>query len=60
VANAKPDIILLDLLMPKLDGFEFLSILRARPDGSEIAIVVLTAKDLPSRSDRTALRALCQ
>ncbi len=46
VAKAKPDIILLDLLMPKMDGFEFLAALRARPDGSEIPIVVLTAKDL--------------
>ncbi len=53
VAKAKPDIILLDLLMPKMDGFEFLAALRAR-DGSEIPIVVLTAKDL-SDSERERL-----
>ena len=54
VAKAKPDIILLDLLMPKMDGFEFLAALRATPDGSEIPIVVLTAKDL-SDSERERL-----
>ena len=46
VAKARPDIILLDLMMPHMDGFEFLAALRATPDGSEIPIVVLTAKDL--------------
>src|SRR5215204_4286594 len=54
VAKAKPDIILLDLLMPKMDGFEFLAALRATTDGSEIPIVVLTAKDL-SDSERERL-----
>jgi CheY-like chemotaxis protein len=44
--KAKPDIILLDLLMPTMDGFEFLTTLRAKPGGSDIPIVVLTAKDL--------------
>jgi CheY-like chemotaxis protein len=54
VAKAKPDIILLDLLMPKMDGFEFLAALRGTRDGSEIPIVVLTAKDL-SDSERGRL-----
>ena len=50
LAKAKPDIILLDLLMPTMDGFEFLEALR----GSDIPIVVLTAKDL-SDSERERL-----
>ena len=54
VAKAKPDIILLDLMMPKMDGFEFLAALRAIPDSSEVPIVVLTAKDL-SDSERERL-----
>ena len=54
VAEAKPDIILLDLLMPKMDGFEFLAALRARPDGNDIPLVVLTAKEL-SDSERERL-----
>jgi signal transduction histidine kinase/DNA-binding response OmpR family regulator len=54
VAKAKPDIILLDLMMPKMDGFEFLAALRAMPDSGEVPIVVLTAKDL-SDSERERL-----
>jgi CheY-like chemotaxis protein len=54
VAKAKPDIILLDLLMPKMDGFEFLAALRATPDASGIPIVVLSAKEL-SEAERERL-----
>jgi GAF domain-containing protein/CheY-like chemotaxis protein len=54
VAKAKPDIILLDLMMPKMDGFEFLAALRAIPDSGEVPIVVLTAKEL-SDSERERL-----
>jgi len=41
-----PDLILLDLMMPQMDGFGFLAALRGRPEGGTIPIVVLTAKDL--------------
>ena len=43
---ARPDVIILDLMMPKMDGFEFLDQLRGRPDWRDIPIVVITAKDL--------------
>ena len=46
IAAARPDVIILDLMMPKMDGFEFLDELRSRPDWREIPIVVITAKDL--------------
>ena len=36
VADEVPDLILLDLLMPVMDGFEFASVLRANPDHAEI------------------------
>jgi CheY-like chemotaxis protein len=45
-AAARPDLILLDLMMPHMNGFEFLTALRAVPGGREIPIVVLTAKEL--------------
>jgi CheY-like chemotaxis protein len=46
LAAARPDVIILDLMMPKMDGFEFLDELRERRDWQEIPVVVITAKDL--------------
>jgi len=43
---SQPDIIILDLMMPKMDGFEFMDELRGRPDWKEVPVVVITAKDL--------------
>ena len=41
-----PSLILLDLMMPVMDGFDFLKRLRQRPDGGVVPVVVLTAKDV--------------
>jgi CheY-like chemotaxis protein len=38
-------VIILDLMMPQMDGFEFLERLRGRPDWREIPVVI-TSKDL--------------
>ena len=46
LAEAKPELILLDLMMPEMDGFEFLTEVRRHPDGRSIPVVVLTAKDI--------------
>jgi CheY-like chemotaxis protein len=43
---ARPSLILLDLLMPVMDGFEFLAELRRRAEFGSVPVVVLTAKDL--------------
>jgi DNA-binding response OmpR family regulator len=55
-ADQKPSLILLDLMMPVMDGFEFLRELRARDDGRAVPVVVVTAKELTS-DERHALRA---
>lgn len=46
VATQAPGLILLDLMMPEMDGFEFLTELRRRPDGARIPVVIITAKSL--------------
>lgn len=45
-----PDLILLDVMMPKVDGFEVLDILRNTPQVAHTKIIVLTA--LSQESDR--------
>ncbi|WP_135078407.1 diguanylate cyclase [Terasakiella sp. SH-1] len=45
VAQQKPDLILLDVVMPGIDGFEVCSRLKAAPATSEIPIIFITASD---------------
>lgn len=44
--NPAPDLILLDLMMPKLDGFGFLRELRKRRAYDHLPVIIVTAKDL--------------
>ena len=46
VAARRPDVIVLDLLMPELNGFEFLAALRREPAWRGVPVVVLTSMDL--------------
>jgi len=49
-----PSIIILDLMMPEMDGFELIHTLRKNPETREIPVVVLTAMDL-SHADQAML-----
>ncbi len=59
MAEARPELILLDLMMPELDGFGFLAELRGRPEWRDIPVIVLTAKDL-SLAERAQLNGQVQ
>lgn len=43
VKEELPDLILLDILMPAMDGFEVLKILRANPATEKVRVVILSA-----------------
>jgi signal transduction histidine kinase/DNA-binding response OmpR family regulator len=46
IAESRPALVLLDLLMPEMDGFEFLHELRRHSDCRDLPVIVQTAKDL--------------
>lgn len=47
-----PDLILLDIMMPKISGFDVLDILRNTPETSHTKIIILTALSQPSDKAR--------
>ena len=52
VAERAPDLVVLDLNLPVLSGFEVCRILKARPDTAHVPIIILTART--AESDRVA------
>ena len=55
VKQSKPGLILLDLMMPEMDGFEFAEKLRENKEWLDIPVVVITAKDL-TKEDHQRLK----
>src|SRR5437868_12292718 len=43
IAEARPDLVLLDVLMPGMDGFETCRRIRALPGGADLPVLFLTA-----------------
>ena len=52
--DIRPGLILLDLMMPVMDGFGFLAAMRQNPQWQHIPVIVVTAKDL-TEADREQL-----
>ncbi len=46
VQNHIPQLILLDLMMPEMDGFEFMKALRSLPGCQHVPVIIITAKDI--------------
>lgn len=44
IAKLKPDLVLLDLMMPEMDGWEVYQKMKASPDMRDIPVIVVTAK----------------
>jgi CheY-like chemotaxis protein len=50
--HKQPDVVLLDLMMPNMDGFQFVEEVRKTDAWREVPIIVLTAKDLTHEERR--------
>jgi CheY-like chemotaxis protein len=56
VGDERPDVILLDLMMPVMDGVTFASALRQRPAVSDVPILVISADGNPQRAASVGAR----
>ena len=59
IARKKPDLVLLDLMMPEMDGFELIVELNRQERSKDIPIIVVTARDLTTE-DRQRLSGVVQ
>jgi threonine synthase len=46
ITRERPDLVILDLMMPEIDGFAVLDVLRSKPETANIPVIVATAKEL--------------
>ena len=51
-AQEKPDLILSDVMMPKISGFDMLDILRSTPELKDVKVVMMTALSSPEQRAR--------
>ncbi|GMV33293.1 MAG: hypothetical protein DCC59_04395 [Chloroflexi bacterium] len=56
ISQEKPDVILLDIMMPDISGLEVLRYIRREPDLAAIPVIILSAKSMPG-DIRTGLEA---
>jgi CheY-like chemotaxis protein len=59
LAHERPSAMVLDLMMPRIDGFEVLRTLREQPTTRDLPVIVITAKDLTD-DDRQRLSRNCE
>ena len=52
VVEYKPDLVVLDAMMPKVNGFDVLDILRNTPETTNVRVIMLTALSQPKDKER--------
>lgn len=52
MSNSIPDLVILDLLLPRVSGFELLSEWRGNPRTADLHVFVLTSKDLTKDEEK--------
>jgi DNA-binding response OmpR family regulator len=52
ISRAAPDLVLLDVMMPKIDGFSICQRIRANPEWSDVRIIMLTARGRDIERDK--------
>jgi len=53
VQRERPDVLILDVMMPNLDGWEVLAALRAQPQFATLPVIMLTARASEADLDRS-------
>ena len=52
IVEFKPDLVVLDAMMPKVNGFDVLDILRNTPETTNVRVIMLTALSQPKDKER--------
>ncbi len=52
IASGRPDLIILDIMMPEVSGFDVLRMLKSDPDTKDIPVIVLTVRNMKDDIDK--------